>query len=91
MATKPPGLVQNVLISSLYVSVFIKIVGSYIILVKSSNISFLTSTLTPISILCDSYGILYLSANSWSHLAPVLPGAIITFFVSTFFWLFLYS
>ena len=41
----------------------------------SSIMSFLTSTRTPISMLWDKYGILYLSASSCTHLAPVLPGA----------------
>ena len=45
----------------------------------SSSIAFLTSTLTPISMDCDTYSILYLSANSCTHLAPVLPGATITY------------
>ena len=47
----PLGFEQNVLTSSPYVSVLIKIVGSYKILLISSIISFLNSTLTPISIL----------------------------------------
>ena len=55
------------------------IVGSYITLVISSIMSFLTSTLTPISILCDRYGILCLSAKSCIHFAPVRPGAMTTF------------
>ena len=38
-----------------------------------------TSILTPISILWEIYGISYLSAKLPTHLAPVLPGAIITF------------
>ena len=61
----------------------------------SSNISFLTSTLTPISILWEVYSISYLSANSWTHLAPLLPGATIIFFVfilnSSFLFLHLIS
>jgi len=38
--------------------------AKYITLVIDSIISFLTSTLTPISILLERYGILYLSASS---------------------------
>ena len=57
------------------------------ILVIGLKISFLTSTLTPISILCEVYGILYLSASSCTHLAPVLPGATITFLETIFLFL----
>ena len=47
----------------------------------SSIMSFLTSTRTPISMLLDKYGILYLSASFCTHLAPVLPGAYNSFVV----------